>query len=37
MAFYTVDGGNLCPHPEMTDDDLQDFEAFFKAPNPTFK
>lgn len=32
-AYYTVDGGVLCPHPGMTDDDLRDFESFFNIPS----
>lgn len=28
VAYYTVDGGHLCPYPGMTDDDLLDFEEW---------
>ncbi|WYW02665.1 hypothetical protein Peetri_00077 [Pseudomonas phage vB_PpuM-Peetri] len=27
VSNYTIDGGNLCPRPNMTDEDLYDFEA----------
>lgn len=33
LAHYTVDGGVLCPHPGMTDDDLRDFETSFNIPS----
>lgn len=32
-TYYIVDGGVLCPHPGMTDDDLRDFEACFGIPS----
>lgn len=32
----TTDGQRLCPYPEMTDEDLFDFERDMKVPNPTW-
>lgn len=26
-TYYTIDGGNLCPFPDMTDEQLYDYEA----------
>jgi len=31
-ANYTIDGRVLCPYPNMTDDDLRDYEAAFDIP-----
>lgn len=27
-AYYTKDGGRLAPHPNMTDEELEDFEEW---------
>lgn len=32
VEYRTVDGGRLCPHPGMTDDDLDDYEREFNVP-----
>ena len=28
VTYYTTDGGKLAPYPDMTDDDLADFERW---------
>lgn len=33
LAHYTLDGGVPAPHPNMTDDDLRDFETSFNIPS----
>jgi len=41
IAYYTIDGHYLAPYPNMTDEDLQDYEdwavseGFLKSKNRT--
>jgi len=34
--YYTLDGNNLAPYINMTDEDLYDFEKDMNVPNPTW-
>lgn len=34
--YRTIDGGHLAPYPDMTDEQLYNYEATFKVPKPTF-
>jgi hypothetical protein len=36
VAYYTTDGGHLAPYPNMTDEELRDFEYTMCVPNPTW-
>lgn len=35
IAHYTIDGHRLCPHPGMTDEDLDHYEVTFSVPRPS--
>jgi len=35
--YRTVDGGHPAPYPEMTDEQLYNYEIAFNVPNPTFE
>jgi hypothetical protein len=36
VSYYTTDGGHLAPYPNMTDEELRDFEYTMCVPNPTW-
>ncbi len=37
ISYYTIDTKRLAPYPDMTEDDLLDFEAWIKTEEPDFK
>jgi len=37
IEYKTTDGNHLAPYPDMTDDDLHNFELDMNIPDLTFK